>query len=110
MIGPYTIRGYAIVSADDRIAGPDGRMPPELYSDADWALFQAALDRSVVTVLGRLGHQQNPNALGRNRLVLSSTAHGVERRDGATWWNPQSARVEEALSAAAPGGGEVAVV
>jgi dihydrofolate reductase len=110
VIGPYLIHGYAIVSADDRIAGPDGRMPPALHSDPDWARFQAAMDRSAVTVIGRLGHEQNPNTLGRNRLVLSSSAHGVERRDDGTWWNPQAASVRDALAAAAPAGGEVVVV
>lgn len=110
MIGPYSIHGYAIVSADDRIAGPDGRMPPELHSDADWIRFQAALGRAAVTVLGRLGHEQNRNALGRNRLVLSSSVRAVERRDDATWWNPRATPVQAALSIAAPVGGEVAVV
>ena len=80
MIGPHTIHGYAIVSADDRIAGPDGRMPRELYNDEDWARFQAALGRGAVSVLGRLGHEQNANKLGRNRLVMSSSVGGLERR------------------------------
>src|SRR5260221_13855618 len=105
MIAPYTIYGYAIVSADDCIAGADGRMPPELHNDTDWARFQAALNRAAVTVLGRLGHEQNPNALGRNRLVLSASALGVERRDDATWWNPASAPLEAALATPAPSGG-----
>ena len=110
MIDAWVIHGYAIVSADDRIAGLDGRMPPVLHNDADWARFQAAMDRSAVTVLGRLGHEQNPNALGRNRLVLSSSAPGVERRNDGTWRDPQATPVREALAAAAPAGGEVVVV
>jgi dihydrofolate reductase len=110
MIGPYAIHGYAIVSGDDRIAGPDGRMPRELHDDEDWRRFQAALARTAVTVLGRLGHEQNPNLLGRNRLVMSSSARGVEGRTDATWWNPAAAPVEVALAAAAPAGGHVAVV
>src|SRR5436190_9143364 len=110
MIGPYAIHGYAIVSADDRIAGPDGRMPRELHSDADWALFQAALDRAAVTVIGRLGHEQTPNNLGRNRLVLSSSARAIERRADATWWNPAEATALAALNAVAPGGGLAVVV
>jgi dihydrofolate reductase len=110
MIGPYVIHGYAIVSTDDRIAGPDGRMPPALYNDADWALFQAALQRAAVTVLGRLGHEQNANKLGRNRLVVSSSVGEMERRANGIWWNPATAKAEAALAAAAPGGGTVAVV
>ena len=111
MIGAWVIHGYAIVSADDRIAGADGGMPPELHNDADWARFQAAMDRSAVTVLGRLGHEQNPNALGRNRLVLSSSAHGVERRDDGLVVEPASRiRSGRRSPAAAPAGGEVVVV
>ena len=110
MIGPYAIHGYAIVSADDRIAGRDGRMPPALHHNADWALFQAALRRAAVTVLGRLGHEQNANKLGRNRLVVSSSVRDVERRANGTWWNPATTKLEAALAAAAPAGGMVAVV
>lgn len=110
MIGSYAIRGYAIVSADDRIAGPDGRMPAALYNEADWALFQTALARAAVTVLGRLGHEQNANRLGRNRLVVSSSVRDLERRADGTWWNPATATAEAALAAAAPDGGVVVVV
>jgi dihydrofolate reductase len=110
MIGPYAIHGYAIVSADDRIAGPDGRMPTALHNDADWALFQAALRRAAVTVLGRLGHEQNANRLGRNRLVVSSSVRDLERRADGTWWNPATATAAAALAAAAPGSGMVVVV
>jgi len=110
MIGPYAIHGYAIVSADDRIAGRDGRMPPALHNDADWRRFQAALRRGAVTVLGRLGHEQNANKLGRNRLVVSSSVGGIERRANGIWWNPAGAKAEAALAAAAPAGGMVAVV
>src|SRR5690349_9348626 len=110
MIGPHVIHGYAIVSNDDCIAGPDGRMPRELHDDEDWRRFQAALARAAVSVLGRLGHEQNANLLGRNRLVMSSSARGVEKRGEATWWNPEQAPVEAALEAAAPAGGLVAVV
>ena len=106
----YLVHGHAIVSADDRIAGPDGRVPPSLRNDADWTRFQAALDRAAVTVLGRYGHEANPNRAGRNRLVLSSSARAVERRDDAWWWNPAGASPEAALAAAAPAGGIVAVV
>ena len=109
MQGKYAIEGHAIVSADDFIAGPDGVTPPSLRNDADWARFQAALDAAAVTVLGRLGHETNANAKGRNRLVVSSAAHGVERRADAWWWNPASAPLADALAQAAPSGGVVAV-
>lgn len=110
MIGPYAIHGYAIVSADDRIAGPDGRMPPALHNDADWARFQTALDRAAVSVLGRLGHEQNANRLGRNRLVMSSSVRDIERRPGGLWWNPATVPAAAALREAAPAGGLAVVV
>ena len=91
--------GHAIVSADDRIADASGLTPPSLRIAADWDRFQAALDRSVVTVVGRLGHEANPNRRGRNRLVLSSHADGVERRPDAWWWNPAAAPLADALGA-----------
>lgn len=109
MIGPWPIHGHAIVSDDDMIAGPDGLTPPELRNEADWARFQRAFDEAVVTVLGRLGHEANPNLKGRNRLVVSTSAHRIERRADAWWWNPAGASVSEALQRAAPGGGIVAV-
>ncbi len=109
MIGPWRIHGHAIVSADDRIAGPDGLTPPSLRNDADWRRFQRALDDAAVTVLGRLGHEANPNVRGRNRLVLSSSAAGIERHPDGWWWNPAAAPLDEALRLAAPDGGIVAV-
>lgn len=109
MQGRHAIHGHAIVSADDFVAAADGITPPALRNDADWSRFQAALNAAAVTVLGRLGHEANPNAKRRNRLVVSSSAHGVERRAGAWWWNPASASLEEALAKVAPGGGVVAV-
>lgn len=109
MIAGYRIEGHAIVSADDRIADRDGNTPAELRNEADWLRFQAALDRAAVTVLGRLSHAANPNDRGRNRLVVSSSSTGVERRGDAWWWNPGRVPLAEALGEAAPGGGTVAV-
>ena len=80
-----------------------------MRNEADWRRFQQALDEAAVTVLGRLGHEANPNVKGRNRLVLSSSAQGVERRADAWWWNPADAPLEAALRQAAPAGGIVAV-
>ncbi len=108
-IARYALHGHAIVSADDRIADASGQTPPSLCIAADWERFQAALDRSVLTVLGRLGHEANPNRRGRNRLVLSSRGGGIARRGGAWWWNPDKASLDEALARAVPQGGLVAV-
>lgn len=109
MQGRHAIHGHAIVSADDFIAAADGITPPALRNDADWARFQAALDAAEVTVLGRLGHEFNPNTRSRNRLVVSASAGGIERRADAWWWNPAETPLPEALAKAAPGAGVVAV-
>ncbi len=109
MPGRWRIEGHAIVSDDDRIADAGGGTPAALRNPADWARFQAALDGAAVVALGRLGHEANPNRHHRNRLVLSSSARGVERRDEAWWWNPADAPLAGALAAAAPAGGIVAV-
>jgi hypothetical protein len=105
----WRFHGHAIVSADDRIADRTGETPPSLRNEADWARFQAALDASVLTVLGRLGHEANPNRKRRNRLVLSSAVSGVARRADGWWWNPADMPLGEALRAAAPAGGIVAI-
>ncbi len=105
----YAVHGHAIVSADDRIADVAGTTPPQLRNEADWIRFQAALDSAAIIVLGRLGHEANPNLKDRNRLVLSSTASGIERRSDAWWWNPARVGFAEALASAAPAGGIVAV-
>ncbi len=81
------IIGHAIVSADGRIADRQRRMPPALRNDKDWTRFQAALDASVLVVLGRLGHEAHPNP-GRRRLVVSGNVEGLRASDGVMRWNP----------------------
>lgn len=103
------IHGYAIVSDDDRIADSDGKTPKSLRNEADWAHFQSELDRADLVALGRLGHGANPNVRRRPRLVLSSAASGLERRDDAWWWNPAQISWREATAKLLPDGGRVAV-
>ncbi len=103
------IHGYAIVSDNDCIADASGRMPDMLRNDADWAYFQDALNKSALTVLGRLGHEANPNPRGRLRMILSSTSPGLERRADGWWWNPEKLSWDQALQTMLPGGGRVAV-
>jgi hypothetical protein len=105
----YRIEGHAIVSADDRIATPEGETPASLSNEADWLRFQAALDEAAVVILGRLSHEANPNTSRRNRLIISTGAKGVERRDDGWWWNPAEAPLAIALNSAAPRGGTAAV-
>lgn len=108
-MGPVEIHGYAIVSDDDRIADAAARMPEILRNDADWAYFQQELDAADLTVLGRAGHEANPNARGRLRLVLSSSSTGLERRADGWWWNPAVVPWAEAIRTVLPEGGRVAV-
>jgi len=105
----YRVHGHAIVSADDFIALPEGRFSSRLYSEADWRHFQAALDGAAVTLLDRARHRAHPNYARRNRLVVDA---GVEtlKEAGDVWrWNPAAVGLADALEAAAPGGGTIAV-
>ena len=93
--------GHAIVSADGMIADAAGEMPPALRNDADWAQFQAALDRAALVVLGRKGHERHPNP-GRKRLVLTRKADGLMAAGENAWmWNPRKLPVADALAALA---------
>jgi hypothetical protein len=103
------IHGYAIVSDDDRIASADGQTPKALRNEADWLNFQHELDLADLIVLGRRGHQANPNVKGRRRLVVSNSAAGLEAREGDIWWRPVEAPWSEASAALLPHGGRVAV-
>ena len=106
---PIEIHGYAIVSDNDRIADASGRTPDVLRNAADWAYFQAELDRSAALVLGRRGHEAHPNPKGRLRVVLSSSSTGLERRSDGWWWNPDAIPWGKAIRAVLPRGGRVAV-
>jgi hypothetical protein len=105
----WRIEGHAIVSTNDCIADAAGSFPDILRNDADWALFQAALDAAAIVALGRPSHLATPNPKNRNRLVLTSTVGDLEKRPDAWWWNPSATPLTEALSSAAPDGGIVAV-
>ena len=103
------IHGYAIVSDNDCIADASGHTPEVLRNEADWAYFQTELNKSAVTVLGRLGHEANPNPKGRLRIILSSSSTGLERRADGWWWDPGKLPWEQAIRTVMPAGGRVAV-
>jgi dihydrofolate reductase len=107
--GRYTVEGHAILSADDRIADANGDKPKALQNDADWANFQAALDAAVAVVIGRASHEADPDRKQRNRVIVSSKANGLERRDDGWWWNPDAVGWRDMLAKVAPDGGRVAV-
>lgn len=97
--GRFPVVGHAIVSADGMIADSAGLMPPRLRNEADFALFQTALDRASVVVVGSLGHRRHPNP-GRRRLVFTSTvarfaADAADRL--ATLYNPVGMALEDVL-------------
>ena len=105
----WPISGYAIISADGMIADHDGRFPDSLRHDADWDNFQAELDRSAATVLGRLSHEAAPNTRDRLRIVATSRSPGLVRGSDAYWWNPGSLPIDQLMNDVLPNGGRVAV-
>jgi hypothetical protein len=105
----YKFHGHAIVSDNDMIADAEGNMPESLINTSDFSRFQRELDRAGALIVGRKGHEAHPDKRGRNRIVVSTSANGIERRADAWWWNPAQASLEEALTRALPRGGIVAV-
>jgi hypothetical protein len=94
------VEGHAIVSIDGMIAAADGTMPPALRNEADWRIFQAALDAAALIVLGRLGHERHPNP-GRKRLVLTRSVETLEGdpNDPLTQlWNPAGLEIGDVLT------------
>ncbi|WP_421760064.1 dihydrofolate reductase [Devosia sp.] len=103
--------GHAIVSVDGMIAEADGSMPSALSSEADWTLFQAALARSALVVLGRIGHARHPNP-GRRRLVLTRSVPDLVADPNdplATFWNPAGMQIDHVLAHLGIDQGTVAV-
>jgi hypothetical protein len=105
----YKFHGHAIVSDNDMIADADGNMPERLINSSDFSRFQRELNRAGAIVVGRKGHEAHPDKHGRNRIVVSTSAKGIERRENAWWWNPAETTLKQALARAYPQGGIVAV-
>lgn len=80
--------GYAIVTADGFIADIDHLMPTCLRHSVDFARFQAALDQSDLTLIGRATHDAAPNVKRRNRLIVSRYQHADDPENGHFWWQP----------------------
>lgn len=105
----HSVDGYAIISDNHCIADANGDMPDCLKNDADWAYFQAALDAATITVVGRKGHQANPNHKARRRLILSRSVPALEQRMDGWWWNPAGHDWADVVQQVAPEGGAIAV-
>ncbi|MEW5421310.1 hypothetical protein HNS03_05275 [Amorphus sp. 3PC139-8] len=84
-------------------------MPKTLRNEADSRAFQAGLDRMDAIALGRRSHAVTANRTGRLRIVVSSTADGLERRTDGWWWNPATVETSEMLARILPEGGAVGV-
>ncbi len=106
--GALVISGYAIVSDDDRIAGPDGLVPPSLRNEKDWNYYQNSLAFSDLIVFGHRSHMFEPNERGDRRLVVWSAPIGLLERDDAWWWNPSLMSWTEVAGKLLPQGGHVA--
>lgn len=106
---PVEIQGYAIVSDDDKIAGPDGLVPSSLRNEKDWEYYQRALARADLIVFGRRSHELEPNPRGDLRLVISRSAIALEERADAWWWNPATVNWTDVAKRLLPSGGEAAV-
>lgn len=105
------VEGHAIVSVDGMIAAADGTMPDALRSEADWRLFQSALDAAVLVVLGRIGHARHPNP-GRRRLVLTRSVADLAPDPAsslATLWNPAGIGIADVLMRLGISQGTIAV-
>jgi hypothetical protein len=109
LVSELEIHGYAIVSADDRIADAGGEMPAALRNEADWGYFQAELDRADWMALGRRSHGATPNPRGRLRLIVSRSVRSLERRDDGWWWRPDGLPFYEVAARLMPDGGRLAI-
>ncbi len=109
MPGKIEITGYAIVSADDKIAAADGLTPASLRNEKDWELYQRAQKQAALVVFARRSHELEPNIHGTLRLVVSREAAGFESRPDSWWWDPRRVAWEEVAARLLPAGGAVAV-
>jgi dihydrofolate reductase len=107
MPAPIEIRGYAIVSDDDKIAAADDLMPPSMRNERDWEYYQRALSQADVVVFGRRSHEKEPKLPNQRRVVVSREAKGLEERADAWWWNPTNMRWPEVVDKLLPYGGLV---
>jgi len=112
-MGSFRFVGYAIVSADGMLAGPDHVMPKSLKVPGDQAFFEAALDGPDLIVHGRNSYEDQPRSPLRRRVFLTRSVTTPVRdpdHPNATLWNPAHAPIEDAASVAGVTHGTIAAI
>jgi len=87
----------------------DGTMPEALQFDADWALFQAALDRADVTLIGRRTHEAAPNFKRRRRIVVTRAPAALDAASTEVALDPAVQDLRTFIAARHGAGAHVAV-
>ncbi len=104
------VHGHAIVCGRARMTDATGAMPEALRFEADWALFQAALDRADVALIGRRTHAAAPNVKRRRRVVITGAPTRPLDDDNAVGFDPAAGGLRAFLAARFGAAAHVAVV
>jgi len=104
------VHGHAIVGGDARMTDAAGAMPEALRFESDWALFQAALDRADVALVGRRTHAAAPNVKRRRRVVVTREPARPLDDDRAVAFDPAAGDLRGFLTAGFGATAHVAVV
>ena len=104
------VHGHAIVCGLARMTDATGAMPEALRFEADWALFQAALDRADVSLIGRRTHEVAPNVKRRRRVVVTRAPDRPLDDEFAVAFDPAGGALRAALAERFGEGAHVAVV
>lgn len=113
MIGPHSVEGYAIISANGMIADGNGEMPAAIRNKADQHFLQSELDRAAVVVHGRHSYEGGQRAPRRKRLILTRRIEAIApdpSRPNAWLWNPAAATPDEAVAALDAPAGPLAIL
>jgi dihydrofolate reductase len=104
------VHGHAIVCGLARMTDATGAMPEALRFEADWALFQAALDHAHVSLIGRRTHAAAPNVRRRRRVVVTRAPSRPLADTQAVAFDPARADLRAFLAARFGETAHVAVV
>ena len=108
-----TVAGYAIVSADGRIATPDRVVPPSLQFASDQAFLKDALDASALVVHGRHSQEDEGISASRKRLIVTRSIGAFvldPLRPQIAHWNPAGLEFEAACARLGVTDGGVAIL